>query len=121
MKERVTFLVNSGRRPSISSNSPGSMTAVVQSKWNDEAIRIITDYKTALRNGESSFTADIAKSTLNAVLEKHGVKIGKVMQALRLAVTGTGGGPDLMQIMEILGREETTNRIEKALNTLKES
>jgi glutamyl-tRNA synthetase len=44
--------------------------------------------------------------------------MGKVMQALRLAVTGAGHGPDLMLTMEILGKDEVVSRLEKALSTL---
>jgi glutamyl-tRNA synthetase len=40
------------------------------------------------------------------------------MQALRLAVTGAEAGPDLMQIIEVIGREETENRIDSAISAL---
>jgi glutamyl-tRNA synthetase len=52
------------------------------------------------------------------ILERHGMKIGMVMQALRLAVTGAEAGPDLMQIIEVIGREETANRIDAAISAL---
>ncbi|MEY3450695.1 MAG: hypothetical protein RL711_520, partial [Bacteroidota bacterium] len=51
----------------------------------------------------------------NEVLLKHETKMGKVFQALRLAVTGHGHGPDLMLIMEILGKETVIERLNKAL------
>ena len=41
------------------------------------------------------------------------------MQSLRVAVTGEGAGPDLMIMMEIIGKEEATKRIETALTTIK--
>ena len=40
------------------------------------------------------------------------------MQALRLALTGEGKGPDLMLIIEILGKEKSKARINKALDVL---
>jgi glutamyl-tRNA synthetase len=42
------------------------------------------------------------------------------MQMLRIAIMGTGVGPDLMLSMEIMGREEVALRLEKALNELPE-
>ena len=42
------------------------------------------------------------------------------MQALRLAITGQGGGPDLMQIISVLGAIEVSERIKTALDTLKD-
>jgi glutamyl-tRNA synthetase len=38
---------------------------------------------------------------------------------LRLSLTGAAGGPDLMIIMEIIGKEEIIKRIDHALKTLK--
>ncbi len=40
------------------------------------------------------------------------------MQAMRLALTGSGAGPDLMLTMEIIGKDETVRRLEQALATL---
>jgi glutamyl-tRNA synthetase len=41
------------------------------------------------------------------------------MPGLRLALTGAAGGPDLMQIISILGPNETAERIEYAIQTIK--
>jgi glutamyl-tRNA synthetase len=119
MKERATFPSELWSEAAYFFKAPATYEeAVVQSKWNAEAARLIAAFNEALVPVEP-FTADTIKATLNEVLQKHGVKIGKVLQALRLTVTGVGHGPDLMQIMEVLGKEETTNRIARALNTLK--
>jgi glutamyl-tRNA synthetase len=40
------------------------------------------------------------------------------MQAVRLAVTGMGAGPDLMQVFAILGPAEVAKRIRYALDNL---
>ena len=40
------------------------------------------------------------------------------MPGLRLAITGLGKGPDLMKIMEILGKEETVRRLNRAITNL---
>jgi len=41
------------------------------------------------------------------------------MNALRLCVVGAGMGPDLFEIIELIGQQETVLRIEKALAVLK--
>jgi glutamyl-tRNA synthetase len=53
------------------------------------------------------------------LLAKDGTGLGKVMPGLRLALTGAAGGPDLMQIISILGPKETAERIEYAIDTIK--
>jgi len=55
---------------------------------------------------------------LGASAEAEEIKLGKVMQAVRLAVTGSGAGPDLMEVFAILGTQEVSKRIQFALDTL---
>jgi glutamyl-tRNA synthetase len=121
MKERVTFPHELWSEASYLFDRPESFDeGIVQSKWTQEAARIIAEFRQAVQQVTEPLTADVAKNTLQAVLDTQGVKIGKVMQALRLAVTGVGAGPDLMQIMEILGKQETTTRLGNALDKLQD-
>ncbi|MCW9014467.1 MAG: glutamate--tRNA ligase [Gammaproteobacteria bacterium] len=48
-------------------------------------------------------------------VEKLEVGFGKVGQPLRLAVTGTGNSPSIDITLELLGREKTLQRIDKAI------
>ena len=59
----------------------------------------------------TEFNAEIAKSTLEKVTASLNIGTGKILQALRVSITGQGSGPDLMLTMEIIGKEETCNRI----------
>lgn len=118
MKERVSFIhdfMNDGKYFFVAPESYDYN--VVKNKWTSEAVMILGEFKDSLQEAED-FNEDIAKNHLNQVLNKNNVKIGKVMQALRLAITGLAAGPDLMSIMAIIGKEETIKRIDKALLTL---
>lgn len=88
---------------------------VIGSKWTEEAVRALNDYKEALVTHDEPLTSESAKEILNKTLEANNIKMGKVMQALRVSITGAGAGPDLMNIIAILGRDETASRIENAL------
>lgn len=119
MKERATFPGDLWTEATYFFIAPESYDeSIVQAKWTIEAAAIITDFKDALPVAAEPFTAETAKATLQMVLDTHGVKIGKVLQALRVALTGVGVGVDLMQTMEILGKPETTSRLERALKQL---
>ena len=118
MKERVVFPTDFWNEASFFFETPADYDAkVVQSKWTAEAVEVIADFGKELAQADIA-TADKAKEILNTVLERKNMKIGKVLQALRLAITGKGAGPDLMEIVEVLGRNETAERIEKAITTL---
>jgi glutamyl-tRNA synthetase len=91
---------------------------VVIKKWNEEAVNAISGFKDALAAFEGDFVAHDIKELLSATMDSLGIKMGKIMQALRLAVTGAGAGPDLMIIMEILGKDEVVSRLESAVSRL---
>lgn len=115
MKDRIVFPKDLGTESLYFFVSPSEYEAeVVATKWTEEAVKVIKDYTLALSN-ITDFNADTAKACFNEILVKHETKMGKVFQALRLAVTGHGHGPDLMLIMEILGKEEVIERLNKAL------
>ena len=119
MKDRVTFPQEIlSEAPFLLQMPTEYEEAVVASKWNADAIKAIAAYVEDLNVYEGEFLADTAKAIWAAAAERVGVKMGKVMQALRLAATGAGHGPDLMLAMEILGKEEVIARLEKALAIL---
>lgn len=120
MKERVTFPKDFGNEALYFFVRPESYDAqVIASKWTSENAALITEFASVLA-GKSELKADEAKHVLHEILDAKGVKIGKMMQALRVALTGQPAGPDLMQIIEILGAKESAERLNAAVDTLKE-
>ena len=118
MKERVSFPQEFWREAAYFFVAPTEYSEKVASKkWNSQAVAVFTDFRNEL-SSLSDFNADTVKELLTSILERHGMKLGMVMQALRLAVTGAEAGPDLMQIIEVIGREETESRIDAAINAL---
>jgi glutamyl-tRNA synthetase len=65
-----------------------------------------------------SWIHDSIKQNLESICQTLNIKIGKIMPDLRLALTGGMPGPDLFTIMEILGQEETFNRINNVLRVV---
>lgn len=91
--------------------------AVVAKRWNDDAVRVFSAFRDALA-ALPEIDANSAKSTLESVTAAAGIPVGKVLQVLRVVITGVSGGPDLMVIMEIIGKNEVVQRIDRALKTL---
>lgn len=120
IKERVTFPNDFWEQGKFLFIAPEQFDEnIVQKKWNTDAIKVLTTYKEVVAN-LPSFDATLAKSTLESVTTDLGIGTGKILQALRLSITGMGVGPDLMQVMEIIGQDEVVGRIDFALRTLKE-
>lgn len=118
MKERVSFPNDLWEQSKFLFYAPSTFDeAVANKKWNDDAVKVLSAYMAELTK-ITSFDAPTAKATLEKVTAGLGISTGKILQALRLSITGAGVGPDLMMVMEIIGREEVSKRIDYALKTL---
>ena len=58
--------------------------------------------------------ADLEK-LYNAIAEKEGVALGKVIQPSRLALSGRTVTPGMFDVMTLLGKEKTLERMDKAI------
>lgn len=120
LKGRVNFAREIFAEAATIFNAPATYDeAIAAAKWNDDAVRAVTAFRDVLQLFAGDFVADAIKHILGDAMTQAGIKQGKIMQAMRLAVTGSGAGPDLMLTMEIIGKVETVRRLETALNTLK--
>ncbi len=118
-KERVTFPQELWPASKLLVIAPQSFDEKIASKrWNQDAIKVLNQYISRLGDFEAGFNPESAKEELAAAAEAEEIKMGKVMQAVRLAVTGSGAGPDLMRVFSILGKDEVIKRIEFALSEL---
>lgn len=119
MKERVTFPQEIWEQGKFFFEGPTHFDeGVVNKKWNDEAVKVLSAYKDALSQ-KTSIDAASAKAVLESAAASVNIGVGKIMQALRVSITGNASGPDLMMTMEILGKDEVIRRIGYALDTLK--
>ena len=118
MHDRVTFPKDFWEHGRFFFLPPASFDeAVVAKKWNGDAVKVLAAYRDELQTVDH-LDAATAKSTLEKVTAAQGIGTGKILQALRLSITGAGGGPDLMIIMEIIGKNEVIKRIDQAMKTL---
>ncbi len=60
--------------------------------------------------------AAVLEAAVKAHAEKSGIKLGKLAQPLRAALTGTSTSPPIFDVLEVLGREEAKARINDLLN-----
>ncbi|MCC5928557.1 MAG: glutamate--tRNA ligase [Cyclobacteriaceae bacterium] len=119
LRERITFPAELYTKGTYFFAAPDEYDEkIVAKKWNEEAVSILSHYALALETLEGVFTSEAAHITLNKVLEENNLGMGRILQALRLALTGSGAGPDLFGIMDVIGREEVIHRLRKAINQL---
>ncbi len=77
-------------------------------------VRVLTELRGRLA-GLREWTAAALDAAVRAYAEQQGLGLGKVAQPLRVAVTGGTISPQISDTLEVLGRERTLRRIDRAL------
>lgn len=85
--------------------------------WKDGTSALVEEYASAIEN-RNEWKAAGLKEAMSAILEEKGLGFGKLAQPVRLAVTGVGYGPDLFQLLELLGKDEVIKRLKNAARVL---
>lgn len=78
---------------------------------------LLRDFDARLARVEPFGVAELEQA-MQQFLADRGIKIGEIIHALRVAVTGKAVGPGLYDCLEILGRDKCHARIERTLARL---
>jgi glutamyl-tRNA synthetase len=118
MRERVTFVKDVLEKSPYFFESPGSYDPeVVKKRWTSETAAHLQALAEAFR-GVMTGTAAEFEAALHQAASTLGVGNGVLIHAVRLAVSGVGGGPGVYEILEIIGREEAIQRIGLAIQRI---
>ncbi|MCG8332419.1 MAG: glutamate--tRNA ligase [Chitinophagales bacterium] len=114
MKERVVTLDEFWSGGYYFFQKPDSYEEkMVKKRWQvdraDVFHRLVEELK-----GLHTFSASAIEENVNAFIEKEGLKFGEVLPMLRIGVTGTMKGPAIYEVMEVLGVNESTDRLSTA-------
>ncbi|MDQ0068032.1 glutamate--tRNA ligase [Chryseobacterium lathyri] len=118
MKERATFPKDIYENGKFFFEAPVSYDEKASKKaWNEETSAVLEELVKNLATTE--FTSEILKQAVHDFAENKGLGMGKVMMPLRLSLVGELKGPDVPDIMELIGKEESISRINNAINNFK--
>ena len=118
LKERVVFDNELTQEAQFFFFAPESFSEeAVKTKWNTDTefvAKSLLDKITTL----TSFSAAEVKAAAHQIIEEKGLKLGKVMPGVRMVLTGATSGPDLMEIIEVLGKDEVIKRLKIGIEKL---
>ena len=86
-------------------------------RWKEYSARQMQELKEVLA-GLDDFSMENQEKAVMEWIESKEYKTGDVMNAFRLALVGQGIGPHMFEITDVLGKEETLARLQKAIDTL---
>ena len=79
---------------------------------------IIKDFLNAVKI-EESWDKQTVEKVFEQIMNQHDIGLGKVMKPLRIAISGISYGPGIFDMMILLGKDLTINRITNAINFYK--
>ena len=119
VKERLTFPNDFWDQAFYFFVAPEAYDVQMAKKvWKEDTPGIVQEVCT-LFGKTKDFTAAGLESAVKEYTEQHSLGFGKVAAPLRLLIVGSGMGPHLFDILEMIGREETIRRIERGLGNMR--
>ena len=117
IKERANFVSEFWELSEYFFVAPTSYDEKVSKNWKEYTPTLMQELILVLRE-ITDFTSLNIETIVKDWMTKNEIGMGKVMQPFRLSLVGALKGPHLFDIVEIIGKEETIERIEKAIAVL---
>lgn len=118
LKERLTFMPDLWNESYFFFQPPTAFNPKSSKKaWKGDTASIIINFISFLE-GENDFSKAQIQPKIKRWITDQGLGFGKVMMPLRLALVGDMKGPDVFEMVSLLGKSETLKRLKFALTTL---
>ncbi len=112
IKERATFVSDFWDLSHFFFTAPISYDEKASKKALKEGTSDLLNKVIDLINETDDFTVESLQTNIKGWITDNEIGFGKVMMPLRLALVGALQGPDVFDIMFMIGKVETTTRIE---------
>jgi glutamyl-tRNA synthetase len=117
IKERANFVSEFWELSNFFFEAPTSYDEKAAKNWNSTTPELMEQLIAVIENIEDFTSANI-ETIVKDWMTATEIGMGKVMQPFRLSLVGALKGPHLFDIVELIGKEETIKRLEKAIATL---
>lgn len=118
IKERATFVSDFWELSSYFFEAPKTYDEKASKKaFKENTASLMTDLKNILVHIDE-FTVEALQKDIKSWITDKNIGFGNVMMPLRLALVGALQGPDVFDIMFMIGKTETVKRIEKLVLSL---
>src|SRR5690606_2637966 len=118
VKERMTYVADFWEQASFFFIAPKELDLdAIRGKWSPEKTQFFQELVTDLANFPD-WKADTLAAFFKEKVANSGMKMGELMMPLRIMLVNGKFGPDVFQIVELLGKNEFNARIAYALGLL---
>jgi len=90
---------------------------MMKKRWKENTSEILKTFLSKI-NETKEFTNKNLELIIKSVLQEKEIGMGQIMMPLRLVLVGSGKGPGVIEIIELLGREEVCDRINTGIEKI---
>ena len=116
LKERATFVSDLWEQGSFFFEAPATYDAKAAEKAFKTETAVLLKKVVSILSATEDFSAENLSEQVKGWITSENIGFGKVMMPLRLALVGEMKGPEVFDILSILGKEESVARIKKAID-----
>jgi len=117
IKERADFITDFWELSDYFFVAPTSYDEKAAKNWKEETPALMQQLIAVIETIED-FTSLNMETLIKDWMTQNEIGMGKVMQPFRLSLVGALKGPHLFDIAEMIGKQETIKRLEKAIKSI---
>ena len=118
VKERLNLLTDFWEQASFFFVRPNSYDEnVIKKRWKEDTPVHLTAIKQIILN-TNPLDRQVVHDKVMEYIASCELNMGQIMNCLRLSIVGAAKGPDLFEIINLLGRKEIAARIQSAIDTI---
>jgi glutamyl-tRNA synthetase len=114
IKPRAATLAQAAEMMDFYFREPPAMVEKARDKFLKPEVEATLRELREVLAGAGGFDRESLETRVKAWLEERDIPLKKVAQPARVALTGKGESPGLFEVMEVLGRARTLDRLERA-------
>ncbi len=114
LRERARTMVEMAKGAAFYYVPEVTYEAEAAAKFLTEAQRPVLESVTARLEALETFDEEAISQAFGMVMEETGLKLGKVAPPVRVALTGSTVSPSVYEVIAVLGREQTLQRLRRA-------
>ena len=119
LKERATFLPDIWEQGYYFFETPSVYNEKdVKKRWKEGVPEMIEQIATFFEKYQGAWEALSMKESFSAFVAENEWGFGVVMNAFRICIVGASMGADLFEICEMIGKDETIKRLNKAVKSI---
>ena len=118
IKERATFVNDFWDLSSFFFVAPKGYDEKASKKAFKEETKDLMTHLVSIISTLEDFEVETLQKEIKDWITENDIGFGKVMMPLRLALVGSLKGPDVFDIMYLIGKNESISRIEKVISVL---